>query len=54
MKKKLLKTYVIIEGQDKKNLEALFPKILNGTIELNELKAVAAYLMAVCETANSK
>ena len=52
MKQKLVGISVIIQGDDKDKLEVLFTKILNGSIELNELKVLAAYLGSVCKAAD--
>lgn len=49
---KLVETRVLIEGEDKERLKLVFSKILNGTIRLNELKMTAAYLTAICKTAD--
>lgn len=49
---KLVKTKVLIEGDDKERLKLVFDKIINGTIELNELKITVAYLGAICKTAD--
>lgn len=50
MKKRLLKTMVQIEGDDKDRLNVLFKKTLNGTIQLNELKMMVAFLGAISES----
>lgn len=52
MNKKLLRTTVVIEGSDKDILEKVFAKILNGTVELNELKMTAIFLSSVCKSAD--
>jgi len=42
--------YISIEGDDKVILENLFKKTLSGSIEINELKSMIAFLTAVCKS----
>lgn len=48
--KRVLKRTVQIEGDDKDRLSVLFKRTLNGTIELNELKMMVAFLGAISES----
>ena len=50
--RKMVRTavYVSIEGDDRIILENLFKKTLSGSIKINELKSMIAFLTAVCKS----